>query len=298
MQMEQKSWVKPILALVILVAAVGAAFALVFSAYQEEGANRSAWLSAGADPDQTADRMDVLATVQSVDPIKGEAVVRLDFFPKGTLASADGWSATRDFTVYTNSSLKPSIAYKKGQRINAVDVTFELYNGLYTDYPFDRHDSEIQIYIGSMGQPKSEGEQPQEEMLPVSVELFGMVHGFSLQGVVAAESAPDFADINLTIARSSSTIVWAVFVMALLWLMTLGVVGVTFYVVLFNRKLEFGSFAWMGAMLFAFVSFRSAAPGVPPIGSLIDFVAFFWAEFLVAASLIVMVTVYLIRPQK
>jgi hypothetical protein len=296
--MEKNARLKPLIGLIALIIVVGVAFTLVFSAYQEEGANRAAWLSVGADPEQVADRLDVLATIQAVDPIKGEAVVRLDFFPKGALASADGWSATRDFTVYTNSSLKPEIKYKKGQRINAVDVTIELYNGLYTDYPFDRHESELQIYAGTMPESAADGEKAVEENLPVNVELFGMVHGFSLQGEATKATSPEFADINLAIARSMSTIIWAVFVMALLWLMTLGVVGVTFYVVFFNRKLEFGSFAWMGAMLFAFVSFRSAAPGAPPIGSLIDFVAFFWAEFLVALSLIVMVTVYLIRPPK
>jgi hypothetical protein len=296
--MEKKSWIKPILGLVVLLAVLGVAFSLVLSVYQGESGSRTAWLSTGANPDQTPDRLDVLATVQSVDPIKGEAIVRLDFAPQGELASADGWSATRDFTVYTNSAMKPEIKFKKGQRINAVDVAFELYNGLYTDYPFDRHESELQVYVGSMTQP-AVGEKPtEEEYLPVNLELYGMVHGFNLQGESAKESSSDFADINLTITRSMSTIIWAVFVMALLWLMTIGVLGVTFSVVFFNRKLEFGSFAWMGAMLFAFVSFRTAAPGVPPIGSLIDFVAFFWAEFLVALSLIVMVTMYLVRPPK
>ncbi|MFF7633195.1 DUF4436 family protein [Kitasatospora sp. NPDC008050] len=30
---------------------------------------------------------------------------------------------------------------------------------------------------------------------------------------------------------------------------------------------------------------RNAAPGSPPIGSLMDYVAFFWAEGIIAASL-------------
>ena len=31
---------------------------------------------------------------------------------------------------------------------------------------------------------------------------------------------------------------------------------------------------------------RNAAPGSPPIGSLIDYAAFFWAEGIIAASLV------------
>ncbi|MFD0574689.1 DUF4436 family protein [Kitasatospora gansuensis] len=41
----------------------------------------------------------------------------------------------------------------------------------------------------------------------------------------------------------------------------------------------------MAATLFALVGLRNAAPGSPPIGSVIDYVAFFWAEGIIAASL-------------
>jgi hypothetical protein len=34
------------------------------------------------------------------------------------------------------------------------------------------------------------------------------------------------------------------------------------------------------------VSVRNAAPGSPPIGPLIDYAAFFWAEGIIAASLV------------
>ena len=42
---------------------------------------------------------------------------------------------------------------------------------------------------------------------------------------------------------------------------------------------------WMAATLFALIGMRNAAPGSPPIGSLIDYAAFFWAEAIVAGSL-------------
>ncbi|GAA2824754.1 hypothetical protein GCM10010505_56750 [Kitasatospora aburaviensis] len=49
------------------------------------------------------------------------------------------------------------------------------------------------------------------------------------------------------------------------------------------------SLGWMAATLFALVGMRNAAPGSPPIGSLIDYVAFFWAEGIIAACLVVTV---------
>ncbi|MFF2744216.1 DUF4436 family protein [Kitasatospora sp. NPDC058048] len=40
----------------------------------------------------------------------------------------------------------------------------------------------------------------------------------------------------------------------------------------------------MAATLFALVGIRNAAPGGPPIGSLIDCIAFFWAEAIIATD--------------
>ncbi|WP_223244548.1 DUF4436 family protein [Streptomyces sp. CBMA156] len=45
----------------------------------------------------------------------------------------------------------------------------------------------------------------------------------------------------------------------------------------------------MAATLFALVGLRNAAPGSPPIGSLLDYAAFFWAELLVAVGLTMVV---------
>jgi len=40
------------------------------------------------------------------------------------------------------------------------------------------------------------------------------------------------------------------------------------------------------ATLFALVGLRNPAPGNPPIGSLIDYAAFLWAEALIALALV------------
>jgi hypothetical protein len=47
----------------------------------------------------------------------------------------------------------------------------------------------------------------------------------------------------------------------------------------------------MAALLFAMVPLRNAIPGDPPIGSVIDFMAFFIAEAIISISLITSVVV-------
>ena len=54
----------------------------------------------------------------------------------------------------------------------------------------------------------------------------------------------------------------------------------------FHEAKSDSSFGWMAATLCALVSVRQAAPGSPPIGSLIDYAAFFWAEGIIAVSLV------------
>src|SRR2546423_859843 len=98
---------KPVVAFVVGVIIVAVLITLGLTIYHQEGDIRTAQLSIGADQATVADRLDINAAIQSVDPIKGEVVVRLDFVPKGALASADGRSAAKDLSIETNSPLKP-----------------------------------------------------------------------------------------------------------------------------------------------------------------------------------------------
>jgi len=56
------------------------------------------------------------------------------------------------------------------------------------------------------------------------------------------------------------------------------VLGAALTIVSKGMGLVWPAMGWMAATLFALVGFRNAAPGSPPIGALIDYGAFFWAE--------------------
>ena len=46
---------------------------------------------------------------------------------------------------------------------------------------------------------------------------------------------------------------------------------------------------WMGALLFVMPGIRNMMPGTPPMGSLTDFLVFFWVMALLALCLFIMV---------
>jgi hypothetical protein len=53
--------------------------------------------------------------------------------------------------------------------------------------------------------------------------------------------------------------------------------------------------AFYAALLFAFPAIRNAQPFTPPMGVLSDYLGFFWAESLVAISLIIKLNIWLSR---
>ena len=92
-----------------------------------------------------------------------------------------------------------------------------------------------------------------------------------------------------TVTRSSSTILFAVFIMAFMWCLTIAALIAAWYIASGKLGLFWSALGFLGTLLFALIPLRNAVPGDPPIGSLIDFAAFFIAEGVVSISMIVTV---------
>ena len=102
-------------------------------------------------------------------------------------------------------------------------------------------------------------------------------------------------EVRLHVDPSWATVVFAVFIMFVMWALALGAVSVAVNLIRRRRKFE-GSFATLlAALLFAFPTVRNNLPGIPPVGVLFDYAAFFWAEALVALSLIALLAGWTLR---
>lgn len=92
------------------------------------------------------DRIETKVTVTGVDAVKGELTARIEFEPKGNLLSEDGYTLGRDVTMFVDSLKgKQMDTYKKGQRLTPVEVTLGLYDGDAAEYPFDKHNCELDL---------------------------------------------------------------------------------------------------------------------------------------------------------
>jgi hypothetical protein len=283
---------KPVLVAIILLLVFAGAYVFVLTKYKSEGENRAAFLE--ADTQKAGEnRIDVSGRIVTADVMKGDVVVRLEFTPKGSFLAADGATLARDLELYVASATGKNLhEFKKGKRMNPVEAVVEIYEGEPMDYPFDAHTAELSFFFEP---PAKGGETGATESVPVAVELRGSVAGLRMDTEYAKENKPDHTIIDISIQRATTAVFFSVFIMIAMWALALGVVFLLFRVLAGHRKIEISMFSFLGALLFAFPALRNSQPGTPPIGTLSDFLAFFWAEVIIALSLLSVVLRWLIR---
>ncbi|MFJ3769041.1 DUF4436 domain-containing protein [Streptomyces sp. NPDC090082] len=229
--------------------------------------------TAGGSP---PDRVDVEASVQRVDAAGRELVLRVLVTPRGELAEAGGVSPTEDLTLQTSTSTRGDLSFKAHSRIATMDLPVTLTGGSITDYPFDAYDAAVEFSATQGG-----------EKVPVRMSLSNSDALFSAEVDGSDDNGTAVFDIGL--ARSHSVLVFALFMMTAMWALAVAVLTGTWFLVTRRKGLTWPALGWMAATLFALAAFRNAAPGSPPIGSLIDYLAFLWAEIVIAFCLVTVV---------
>jgi len=330
--MSEKVKAKDIIISLAVLIVFGVALVLVLNIYKSEGDKRSAAVSDLGEKDPNHIEVDVKLVL--IDPNKGDIVARLEFLPKGSFTTDEGSTLARDLKLYVNSATgKQEIDFLKGKRMNPSEVVVNMFDGLVTDYPFDKHSAFLEMYFlpgkeaakentaeksaktaevtpSPTPAPPAAGEEPQKEEaekkteaakpdegdILIGVDFVGSIPGFKIDAAKSKDSTGDYVGIDMTIARAGTTKFFSFFVMIMMWGLTLGVVFLTLSVVLRGRKIEVSMFSFTAALLFAFAAVRNAQPGTPPIGTYSDFISFFWAEVIIALCLMLLVFTWVLRP--
>ncbi|MFD0438577.1 DUF4436 family protein [Streptomyces chartreusis] len=222
------------------------------------------------------DRVDVEAAVQSVDAEGRELVLRVWVTPRGSLGERGGAAPVADLSLQTSGATLGDLEFAAHERLVTRDVQVALAGGSISDYPFDTYETDI-AFRAQMG-----GEQVPVRMLFSNNDTL-----FS----VSAEPVParQEAVVALGLARSGSLLVFAVFMMVAMWALAASVLIGAWYLTTGSEGLVWPGLAWMAATLFALAAFRNTAPGTPPIGCVLDWFAFLWAESVVALCLVTVV---------
>lgn len=262
-------WVRISVVIVLLVALI--ATVAIWSQVGGAGVGSQAVQTS---PDAASDRVDITATVVRVDPASGELMLRVLVTPRGALTEEQGLSPKEDLEILTSAAMKTDPFFPAGERIGTVDVPVALSGSGITAYPFDGYDATLEFTARQGG-----------VVVPVNVTFSNRDALFAAS--VEAYAEGDAGIVELGLGRSSGVLTFAIFMIAAMWALAIAVASAAWFLFTRRRGLVWPALGWMAASLFAIAAFRNAAPGAPPIGSLIDYLAFFWAEAIIAICVFV-----------
>ncbi|MFG2973902.1 DUF4436 family protein [Streptomyces sp. NPDC048331] len=262
----------PLLPGMVLIAIVAAGTVGAWLQFGERQALDTVYTAGRAD----RDRVDISATIQRVDAAGREMTLRVLVTPRGALAEADGVSPAEDLTIQTSTATRGDLSFKAHQRIATTDVPVALTGGSITDYPFDSYGADVEFGAVLGG-----------EKVPVRVTLSN--NDVLFAATVDASTTQGIAVLDIGLARSTSVFIFAIFMMLAMWALAVSVLIGGWYLVTRRKGLTWPALGWMAATLFALAAFRNTAPGSPPIGCLLDYIAFLWAETVIAFCLVTVV---------
>ncbi|MFC0438659.1 DUF4436 family protein [Kutzneria buriramensis] len=226
----------------------------------------------------SADRVDVLFYVQKLDPVSQTLSAQVSIDPKGRLADSDG-NPAKDITVHLAAFKGDTLTFKAAKFPTVNDVQVPLSDGVITDYPFDSYKVDFAFYAESAG-----------DTAPVAV-TFASGDTFFALNPRDSKTTDGVFTFSADAGRTAGMFAFAVFIMLFMWCLSVAAVIAATFAIAGRHGLLWPSMSFMGALLFALVPLRNAVPGGPPIGSVIDFAAFFIAEALISLSLICTVVI-------
>ena len=220
------------------------------------------------------DRIELYVTAQQVNAAQQRLQLRVEIIPHGMLA-ADGLDVPAKYlSLYTSSPTRAQIDFPAGRPAPAQDLDLSMYGGTVSDYPFDGYDAQVSFAASMDGQS-----------VPLSM-TFGDIDPFFHIATVDGGYQNDEVNLTVHVSRAQGSKFLAGFMMVVMWALALSVLGGAWILVSKRRGLVWPALGWMAATLFALAGLRNTAPGAPPIGCVLDYAAFFWAELLTAVGVV------------
>jgi hypothetical protein len=228
------------------------------------------------------------ARLITVNTATASATVRIDPTPGGSFAQPPLDLLTKGVVLYT-STVNGSLAhsYRAGNLMDPFETAVPL-DGDTSTYPFHHLKVEIAALASTAGGVRS------GKTVPLQLHVTSNLAGYRVSTQSPMRQG-QLVDVVLHVDPSWAAVLFAVFIMAVMWALALGALAVAVSLLLRRRRFE-GAFAgFLAVLLFAFPTVRNSLPGIPPVGVLFDYAAFFWAEALVALALILLIAGWTVR---
>jgi hypothetical protein len=216
--------------------------------------------------------MDVL--IVDVDPIKQQIRLNVKLTRVGAFEFTNATAPTMLLGSFKSIPVTFNSFFMDVESVVQVD-------GDINRYPFDNYSADIP-FTATMGDVLVLGQDA--KMLDFSMNAYGAIQNWRFE--MAFEKSPTLPVIllELKIKRSPTTKGFSMFIIIIMWLLSLAAVAVTFQVVVRQRDAAPPLLGMLVSLLFAMPAVRNTQPNVPPIGTLADVVGLFFNMFLVALS--------------
>lgn len=299
--------------ILIIVLVLALYLAVVFRGLTESS-RRSLMLRDEADG---ADRVAVSIVVTNANPATHELTTQVSFRLSGEIAKDEVTPNVDLHLLINNFRGEQEFDFPKDKRMSRIDAVFPL-NGDLNKYPLDRYDTTVRLLMTTPARTaQSEASQmsaiipqhshPTDELavssaalrrsapIAVSISLSASVPGIRFEGNVARGSSQEPTGIALHLTRATIVVAVSLIVMLMMTALSMSLLAMAIRAITTVEGVDLLPLSVSISLIFGLPALRNIQPGVPPVGALVDYVAFIWSELIVAASAVVIVWTWLLR---
>lgn len=300
-----------ILAIFLLVLAI---YAAVVLRGLTEGTRRSLLLR---DDTESAERVSISIVTTNANPATHELTAQVSFRLAGKIAKDEVTPAVDLHLLINNFRGEQEFDFPKGKRMNRIEAVFPL-NGDLNKYPLDRYDTTVRILMTTPArnaQPEApkipasipELAHPTDELavsssallqnapVALSISLSASVAGIRFEGNVSRGGSQEPTGIELHLTRANNVIAVSLIVVLMMTALSMSLLAMAIRAITTPERADLLPLSVSISLIFGLPALRNIQPGVPPVGALVDYVTFIWAELIVAASAVIIVCTWLLR---
>jgi hypothetical protein len=264
-----------------------------------------------------ADRVSISILVTNASPSTHELTAQLGFRLAGNVAKDDVTPAVDLKLLINNVRGQQEFDFPKEKRMNLIEAVFPL-NGDVNKYPLDSYETTMWLLMTT----PARNVQPKASKVPESIPEFthqadefvvsssallrnapvalsasisASIPGIQFKGNVSRGNIQEPMGIALHLARAINVIWVSLIVMLMMTVLSMSLLAMAVRAAMTREKTDLLPLSVSISLIFGLPALRNIQPGVPPVGALVDYVTFIWAELIVAASAVIIVWTWLLR---
>ncbi len=299
---------------ILIILLVLAIYAAVVLRGLTESTRRSLLLR---DETAAADRAYISIVITNANPATHELTAQVSFRLAGKIAKDEVTPAVDLHLLINNFRGQQEFDFPKDKRMNRIEAVFPL-NGDLNKYPLDRYDTTVRLLMTTPARnaprevptiPASitQHTHPTDELavspsallenapVALSISLSASVPGIRFEGNVSRGSSQEPTGIVLQLTRARNVIWVSVIVMLMMTALSMSLLAMAIRALTTVERTDLLPLSVSISLIFGLPALRNIQPGVPPVGALVDYVTFIWAELIVAASAVIIVWTWLLR---